>query len=239
MNLTLDDCPHILRRAPVIAAIMVLHVLIAGAMVVSRAPPENGPAGRSMQVWFPAEHRPLPRTVTVPAPPSPPAAAPAAPAVRSRSIPVQMAESPVAAVREEAAAADSAPLEETAPATSAAEMIRRARGDIGAIDRALRQEIPKGLVRAPVLTPQKRLERGIALANEMAPPKWYEAPKVTELIDAGGWGKKRYRVITANGTYCLTYNTNRGDAGSDPFKDRPPPPMTNCDPREQPPTTQP
>lgn len=117
--------------------------------------------------------------------------------------------------------------------------MRRAHSDIGGIDREMRRQIPKGLVRAPVMTPQKRLEKGIALAAELAPPKWYEAPKVTELIDPGGWGKRRYRVVTANGTYCLTYNNARGTGGYDPFKDRPPPPITNCDPDEQPPTTQP
>ena len=38
----------------------------------------------------------------------------------------------------------------------------------------------------------------------MAPNKRYQAPKVTEIIDSGGDGRRRYRVAGATGTYCIT-----------------------------------
>lgn len=236
MHFTLDQRP-VSRRLPAIAATVAVHVLILSAMVLSSADPEQIQAGRTMEFWFPEVMRPVPvpRSATPPRTrrtSAPAAARPAQPRAVTTSDPA----APAAADTEPAAEALPA---EPASAASAADILSRARSDIGAIDRDMRKQIPKGLVRAPVMTAQKRLEKGIALAAEMAPPKWYEAPKITELIDPGGWGKKRYRVITANGTYCLTYNTSHGNGGSDPFKNRPPPPMTTCDPKEQPPTTQP
>lgn len=123
---------------------------------------------------------------------------------------------------------------------SGAELLRQARSDIGAIDRAMRKQIPKGLVRAPVSTAHQRFVKGVELANELAPPTWYEAPKIKEVIDPGGWGKKRYRIITAKGTYCLTYDSNRPSGGRDMTDGRHRPQVpTNCPQHEQPATTQP
>ena len=115
-----------------------------------------------------------------------------------------------------------------APATpSVAEILQRARKDLGKIDKDLQKEFPGAKIKAPPDSPQLRLERGIEHAAEMAPPRWYETPKVAELIDPGGTGHKRYRVITALGTYCVTYNS-QGTLEK----------MTNCPKNEQPATTQ-
>jgi hypothetical protein len=59
-----------------------------------------------------------------------------------------------------------------------------------------------------------KLERGIARAAELAPNKWYQAPKTEEIIDPGGYGRRRYRVTTALGTCCVTYESNHGPAAT-------------------------
>jgi hypothetical protein len=126
-----------------------------------------------------------------------------------------------------------------APATpSAAEMMQQARKDLGKIDKQLRKEFPGPRIKAPVDTPQARLERGIEHAAEMAPPKWYEGPKVKEIIDPGGYGRRRYRVITANGTYCVTYESNHAPDGIDSMKNGIKPKLTTCPAHEQPATEQ-
>jgi hypothetical protein len=48
-------------------------------------------------------------------------------------------------------------------------------------------------------------------AAAMAPNRLWEAPKVEELVNNTGDGARRSRVITGNGTYCVTEratNTN-------------------------------
>jgi hypothetical protein len=42
----------------------------------------------------------------------------------------------------------------------------------------------------------------------MAPPKWYQQAKIKELTVPGSYGARRYRIITAFGTYCVTYPAN-------------------------------
>ena len=125
-----------------------------------------------------------------------------------------------------------------APAPSAAELLQQAKAAAGGIDSALRKENPRRGIQAPVVTSRMKLERGIARAAEMAPNKWYEAPKVHEVLDPGGYGRRRYRVITAGGTYCVTYESNHGPDGRDTMRDGIPPKKTNCDPDEEPATSQ-
>ncbi len=72
----------------------------------------------------------------------------------------------------------------------------------------------------------------------MAPPRWYQAPKSTEIIDPGGYGRRRYRVITAHGTYCYTYESNRAPDGRDVMKNGPAQKRTTCEENELPPTQQ-
>ena len=78
------------------------------------------------------------------------------------------------------------------------------------------------------------MQRGIEHAAEMAPPRWYEKAKITELVVPGGNGKRRYRVITAQGTFCVTYESNHRLDGIDPFSNKQgQPKYTNCDGFEQ------
>lgn len=125
-----------------------------------------------------------------------------------------------------------------APAPSARELLSRAKAAAGGIDRSLRRENPQRGIVAPVETAQMKLEKGIAEAADLAPSKWYQAPKVKEIIDPGGYGRKRYRVVGARGTYCITYESNHGPDGRDSMRDGLPPKMTNCDPDEGPATIQ-
>jgi hypothetical protein len=61
----------------------------------------------------------------------------------------------------------------------------------------------------PPDSPQIRLRQGIETAAELAPNRWYEAPKVQELVNNTGDGARRTRVVTAGGTYCITEVSNR------------------------------
>jgi hypothetical protein len=81
--------------------------------------------------------------------------------------------------------------------------MEQARRDIRGIDKALRKENNPTIV-APLDSPQIRLRKGIELANEMAPNRMWEAPKVEELVNNTGDGARRSRVITGGGTYCVT-----------------------------------
>ena len=94
-----------------------------------------------------------------------------------------------------------APAEPALPSTAA--IMDSARRSIGDIDRALRKERQPTIVLPPD-SPQLRLRRGIEHAREMAPPRLWEAPRVAELVNNTGDGARRTRVITGNGTYCLT-----------------------------------
>jgi hypothetical protein len=96
-----------------------------------------------------------------------------------------------------------APAQATAPARSAEQILQQARRDIGGIDKALRKENRPYIV-APLDSPQIRLRKGIEHANELAPNRLWEAPKVEELVNNTGDGSRRTRVITGNGTYCVT-----------------------------------
>ncbi|MDB5792541.1 MAG: hypothetical protein JWQ80_2565, partial [Massilia sp.] len=122
-------------------------------------------------------------------------------------------------------------------APSAADLLARAKA-AGGIDSALRKENPRRGIQAPIVTAQMKLERGIARAGELAPNKWYQAPKTEEILDPGGYGRRRYRVTTAMGTYCVTYESNHGPDGRDTMRDGIPPKLTNCDEDEQPATFQ-
>lgn len=222
------------QRHIAIALVLCIHVVLLGAMYFSSPRPEQVAEGRRMLFMFVEPKKPAaaqaPRKSPAPAPMQP-VAQPVAAATPAPVTPMQQAPADAAPAPPAATAPD--------PAPGAEDMLRQARSDIGGIDRAMRSQIPKGLVRAPVMTPYKRFVKGVEEAAELAPPKWYEAPKIKEIVDPGGWGKKRYRVITANGTYCLTYSPNRNMAGNDVFNRSPTTVPTNCDADEQPPTVQP
>lgn len=140
----------------------------------------------------------------------------------------------------EPAAAEAAPaMASDAPAPAASgSMLERARAAAGGADRALRKEKPTRGIVAPVVTAQMKLSKGIAAAADLVPNKWYEAPKVTEVLDPGGYGRKRYRVVGAAGTYCVTYESNHAPDGLDTMRDGIKPKLTTCDPDWGPATIQ-
>jgi hypothetical protein len=118
--------------------------------------------------------------------PAPVLTPPAAPAIEARPAP----------------APDTAP--HAAPARPGAEQIlERARRDIGGIDKALRNE-NNPYIAAPPDSPQIRMRRKMAEAAALAPGRIWEAPKVEALVNDTGDGARRSRVITGNGTYCIT-----------------------------------
>lgn len=174
--------------------------------------------------------------VTVPAPrpvkAKPVAAREPAPAPVSRTAAPVVTHTPPAAVTEPDAAPQ--PVVEAPPAPRVEDMMRQARKDLGRIDKELQKEFPGARIKAPPDSPQIRLVKGIEHAAEMAPPKWYEANKVQEIIDPGGYGRRRYRVITANGTYCITVESNHAPDGIDTMKNGIKPKLTTCPEHETP-----
>ena len=164
-------------------------------------------------------------------PPSPahasPARRPAASAARAKSMPASPVTEPITLPPQVAEAP-------AATAPSAADLLRDARAAAGAIDRALRDEHPRRGIHAPAETAQMKLEKGIAHAADMAPNRWYQAPKKQEIIDAGGYGRKRYRVVGAAVTYCITYESNRAPDGIDSMQRGLKPKVTSCPQHEGP-----
>lgn len=225
------------QRATAIAVTIGIHVLVLGLFYLSRPTLEAQPDGRSMVFWFVKEKvaEKLPAVTLPPARPPARPARPTAVPVPPRSTSSALPAPPVAVT--EAPSSPEAP-SVTAPAAApgAEDIMNQARKDAGGIDRELRNQIPKGLVRAPISTPYKRFVKGVELANEMAPTAWYEAPKIKEVINPGGNGARRYRV----GNYCLSYYDNRNRAGNDPIGNgiAKPTVPTICPPNEQPATTQ-
>jgi hypothetical protein len=137
-----------------------------------------------------------------------------------------------------APAAISSPVVDAPPTRSAAEMMQQAKKDLGKIDQELRKEFPGPRIKAPPDSPQIRLVKGIEEAAELAPPEWYQPAKVKEIIDPGPYGRKRYRITTAFGTYCTTYDSSHTPNGIDSMKNGIQPKHTNCAKNEAPATTQ-
>lgn len=101
----------------------------------------------------------------------------------------------------EALTAPAAPAEPAA--ASVRGMIEQAMRDAGAMDRAVRKDSKPTIV-APPDSPQIRMANKFREAAALAPNKWYEAPKIVELVNDGGDGARRFRVLTALGIYCIT-----------------------------------
>lgn len=215
-------------RGAAVATTVVLHLLLWWGWLVAqqRAATPTGDPAPSMQ-WV--ELRPLAPYTAAPRRPvqAPRPAGQKLPPARAQ--PASPMAAPPVTVQEQPAA--------PAPQTAGERFLDQARRDIAAIERDLRNQA-RGLVKAPADSPQIRMQKGIAHAAEMAQNKWYEAPKVQELVVAGAYGGRRYRVITAGGTYCVTYETNHALDGRDSMKDGIQPKFTNCPPNEQPATKQ-
>jgi hypothetical protein len=99
------------------------------------------------------------------------------------------------------APAEAAPAQPARPSVD--EIMRMAKRDIGKIDKDLRKEFPQRGERAPLDTPQARLEKGIAAAHAAVRPKFYEAARMEEISSPGGSGARIYKVTTAVLTYCI------------------------------------
>lgn len=216
---------------------LAVHLLLILLWQTSRPVPVADDTVREMQF---VRVLPVPevfkRPPPVPALPSPsPARRPAAPQAQAQ-LP-QRPSAPVAPTADTVSPVESI-ASPAAPAPSAADLLQQAKAAVGGIDSALRKENPRRGIQAPVVTATMKLQRGIARAAEMAPNKWYEAPKASEVLDPGGYGRRRYRVTTALGTYCVTYESNHGPDGRDTMRDGIPPKKTNCDPDEEPATSQ-
>lgn len=144
------------------------------------------------------------RPETVPAQPKKLPQAPAAPITLSAP-PATLANPPAAAPSSPAASAATPAAEPAAPATppTGRQILERARREAGSIDRALRKE-NNPYIAAPLDSPQIRMRKGMDEAAALAPNRLWEAPKIQELVNNTGDGARRTRVITGNGTYCLT-----------------------------------
>jgi hypothetical protein len=131
----------------------------------------------------------------------------ARPRVRAGPRPIASPASPGAAREAVAAAAPAELATPTASAGSAAgttrQMIEQAMRDAGAIDRAVRKDSKPTIV-APPDSPQIRMANRFREAAALAPNRWYEAPRIVELVNDGGDGARRFRVLTALGIYCIT-----------------------------------
>lgn len=227
------------RRTPALAATFAVHLALVLIWRVAQPVPEAEPRSESMQ-WL--RLLPLPPV----APPRPPVAETPQPKVdrytgapRPRGrVEVDVAQAP--------AAPSSAPVHselDEAVASSPVQgnpetLLERARRDVGAIDRELRKTRHRNLITAPVVSAHMRMQQGMELAHELAPPGLFEPAKIKEIIDPGGYGRRRYRVITSGGTYCMTYESNRAPDGIDSMKNGIKPKITECPPNEQPATDQ-
>jgi len=191
-------------RSAGLAATLLVHALLILAWQMARTLPAPVAGDDAAMLWLrvPAPAPvPAPRIVVVP-PVQPEAAPTPKPSTPLRPVPVVQAETPVQTpVPAPVPDTPPTPVESAIPSTAA--IMDSARRSIGDIDRALRKERQPTIVLPPD-SPQLRLRRGIEHAREMAPPRLWEAPRVVELVNNTGDGARRTRVITGNGTYCLT-----------------------------------
>ncbi len=203
------------RRLPALLATLLLHaaLVLGWQMTRTQAPAQEDPEEALMQ-WLR-----LPPLAVTQAPsvrpvqasePSTRAPARAKNAATSRPPRATLASRPVAPDASTAATptpaetvADPLPTVETPAPPSAAAILENARRSAGSIERALRKESKPTIV-APPDSPQIRMREGMEQARALAPPRLWEAPKVEELVNNTGDGARRTRVITGNGTYCIT-----------------------------------
>lgn len=76
-------------------------------------------------------------------------------------------------------------------------------------------ESTRPLSASPKQEAWKRFEKDVERAGEMAPPRAGEAPKIQEIIDPAGLGRRVDRVITSTGTYCVVHESNHALDGID------------------------
>jgi hypothetical protein len=200
------------RRFAGLALTVLVHAALVLCWQVARRLPPRAPQAEPMRTtiqWIQlqprrAEASPA-RPETVPEQPKKVTRTPAAP-ITSSAPPATVTTTPAPS----SSAAPASTAEPAAPAAAGAitpptgrQILERARREAGSVDRALRKENNPYIV-APLDSPQIRMRKGMEAANEIAPNRLWEAPKIQELVNNTGDGARRTRVITGNGTYCLT-----------------------------------
>ncbi|MFB9241273.1 hypothetical protein IV454_30875 [Massilia antarctica] len=230
MNLTFTPPPPQRHTAALALTVLVHGLLIVGWQYARRLPPvDHDPDQRIQWVTITPQAKPK-----VPAPPPPPR-----PEVRKTAGASSAALRPARAAPAPAQPATEQPAEAVtaeAPSTlapSAADIMQQARRSIGKIDQDLRKAHPGQPITAPVTNGASRLAQGMQAAADAAPNRWYEAPKVTEIIDPGPYSRRRYRVVGANGTYCITVESNHAPDGLDIMKNGIQHKKTTCEKSEQ------
>jgi hypothetical protein len=211
------------RRLGLLLTILVHAALVMGWQAVRKvpAPPSVEDSVRTRVLWIPLRTPPTAApSVEKPAPPHKETLDTAAPRLPARpgpaiTLPPLPQVAPLPAPANEAASASTpAPAvgapSEAAAKPSAEQILQQARRDIGSIAKALRKE-NNPYIAAPLDSPQIRMRRGMEQAAAMAPPRLWEAPKVEELVNNTGDGARRTRVITGNGTYCVTERATNTD----------------------------
>jgi len=244
MNLAYNTAATDRRLGLLLTAFVHLALLVGWqALRTLPAPARPDDGARSRTVWIPLP-RPRPATATAlkdeDAPPRKEAPArhphPVAPAI---TVPPLPATAPVAApadsVTPPPGTSAETPSQPAATKPSAEQIMERARRDIGGIDKALRKE-NRPYIGAPLDSPQIRMRRKMEEAAALAPGRIWEAPKVESLVNDTGDGARRSRVITGNGTYCIT---DRSPATSiDMIEKHGKQRITSCPQHEQPATQQ-
>lgn len=223
---------HPNRRLTGIAATLGVHVALVCLWQFSGRIPDASQQARKAIQWIDIAPRPPRAAAAQDDKPSPVAAAPLKKRAR-----IDAAEPPPA-LAEPQSAAITLPTPEAPAGKSSYDILQQARRDLGKIDKDLKKEFKGPLIKKPADSPQIRLVRGMEDAYDAASPKWYEAPKAKEVIDPGGYGRKRYRVTTAFGTYCVTQESDRSPGAQLDVGKRVEPKITNCPKYEQPATEQ-
>jgi len=210
------------RRYAGLALTVLVHAALLLGWQMSRhtLPVESGPEPKRTRIqWIQlpplkAPAAPPPKPVQLPKPaqapartpaPATPRAAASQPAASPEAAPITLVSATPAASASDtpANAPQTAPSEPAAATPSTAEILKRAKRDIGKIDRALRKE-NNPYIAAPLDSPQIRMRDKMEAAHALAAPRLWEAPKIEELVPNTGTGERRTRIITGGGTYCIT-----------------------------------
>lgn len=213
--------PRERRYAGLALTVLVHAALLLGWQMSRQAlPVESGPEPKRTRIqWIrlpppKAPSAPPPKPVQSPKPaqaparalaPATPRAAASQPAAIPEAAPITLVPAAPAASAGDAQsnAPQATPSEPAAATPSTAEILKRAKRDIGKIDRALRKE-NNPYIAAPLDSPQIRMRDKMEAAHDLAAPRLWEAPKIEELVPNTGTGERRTRIITGAGTYCIT-----------------------------------
>lgn len=204
---------HTDRRYGLLLTALV-HLALIGGWHMARTLPAPAPQDASASTrifWIPLpQPKPERREEEKAAAPHKEAAVPrshAGPALSLPSVPIlappASPPAPVAITPAAPTTSTDAPAQAAPQKPSAEEILQQARRDIGRIDKGLRKE-NNPYIAAPLDSPQIRMRRKMEEAAALARPGLFEAPKIEDLVNDTGDGARRSRVITGNGTYCIT-----------------------------------